>query len=59
MQLREPTQYTDERFKLFDLYKNTGYEGVEVFPEGEYPIQNLLSVKVWPLADWREVLKQI
>ena len=31
MQLREPTQYTDERFKLFDLYKNAGYEGIEKY----------------------------
>ena len=31
MQLREPTQYTDDRFKLFDLYKNAGYEGIEKY----------------------------
>lgn len=29
MQLREPTSYTDERQKLFDIYEKLGYEGIE------------------------------
>lgn len=29
MQLREPTSYTDERQKLFEIYQNLGYEGIE------------------------------
>lgn len=29
MQLREPTKYTEERQNLFQIYKNSGYEGIE------------------------------
>lgn len=29
MQLREPTKYTEERQKLFEIYKSLGYEGIE------------------------------